>query len=59
MQQKLVTQCVSVPWIYSAASSVAFAGNLCLTLGATGGVYVGGGVIEKLIRQASLTKIDF
>ena len=30
-----------------------FAGNLCLTLGATGGVYVGGGVIEK-IDQAGL-----
>ena len=30
-----------------------FAGNLCLTLGATGGVYIGGGVIEK-IDQAGL-----
>lgn len=25
-----------------------FAGNLCLTLGATGGIYVGGGVIQKI-----------
>ena len=30
-----------------------FAGNLCLTLGATGGIYIGGGVIEK-IDQAGL-----
>lgn len=28
-----------------------FAGNLCLTLGATGGIYIGGGVIQK-IRDA-------
>lgn len=34
-----------------------FAGNLCLTLGATGGVYVGGGVIEK-IDQAGLFDQD-
>ena len=34
-----------------------FAGNLCLTLGATGGVYVGGGVIEK-IDQAGLFDRD-
>lgn len=25
-----------------------FAGNLCLTLGATGGIYLGGGVIQKI-----------
>jgi glucokinase len=25
-----------------------FAGNLCLTLGATGGIYVGGGVVQKI-----------
>ena len=34
-----------------------FAGNLCLTLGATGGIYVGGGVIEK-IDQAGLFDRD-
>ena len=34
-----------------------FAGNLCLTLGAAGGVYVGGGVIEK-IDQAGLFDRD-
>lgn len=25
-----------------------FAGNLCLTLGATGGIYIGGGVVQKI-----------
>ena len=36
-----------------------FAGNLCLTLGATGGVYVGGGVIEKIDRAGLFDRDRF
>ena len=36
-----------------------FAGNLCLTLGATGGIYVGGGVIQKIDEAGAFERERF
>jgi glucokinase len=36
-----------------------FAGNLCLTLGATGGIYVGGGVIQKIDETGAFERERF
>ena len=36
-----------------------FAGNLCLTLGATGGIYVGGGVIQKIVEAGAFEQERF
>jgi len=36
-----------------------FAGNLCLTLGATGGIYVGGGVIQKIEEAGAFERERF
>lgn len=36
-----------------------FAGNLCLTLGATGGIYVGGGVVQKISEAGLFDEMIF
>ena len=36
-----------------------FAGNLCLTLGAKGGIYIGGGVIQKIYTAGLFDEVRF